>query len=281
MNDLPISLLIFTISSGIGAGLIIFYTVIKLSYPNIFENQNVDSHGGSVFKTISTKVYLISIILLGIGLIASAAHLGHAFRFLNAFANPNSMISEEAYWSIAFGVLLLIILVRTLRKKEPPKILLVLTSVTGLGLLIVTSLVYTKSLGIPAWNHGVTPILFVFSAILMGSVVLLFLLMFQAEDNEKIKIMIRILIYLLFFQVLIEIAFSLQLNFGIKGIELPNLLFLSISRWVIGLLLPLIVAVATIKKSLKLQTGITLLFLTIIIGEGISRVIFFMNGVHI
>lgn len=281
MHELPISLLVFTFSSGIGAGLIIFFTIIKLFYPNVLGSQNVETQGVSAFKAINTKIYLVSIVLLGIGLIASATHLGHPFRFLNALANPNSMISEEAYWSIAFGVLLLITLIIALRKREPPKALLVLTSITGLGLLIVTSMVYTKVLGIPAWNHGVTPILFIFSAILMGSVVFLLFLAFHAENIETVKKVVGILIGLLILQVLIEFAFSLQLNYGTKGVELPNLFSLSISRWIIGFIAPLLVAVATMKKSIKLKTGITLLFFTVIVGEGISRLIFFMNGVHI
>ena len=43
-------------------------------------------------------------------------HLGRPERFLLALSNPSAMIAEEAYWSIAFGVLMLVDFISCVRK---------------------------------------------------------------------------------------------------------------------------------------------------------------------
>lgn len=281
MGELPVSLILFTYLSGIGAGTFIFYTLSQLFFPQLEKIQTGSGKYSGPFASLDAKVSIVSILLLGLGLLASATHLGHPFRFLNGLRNPNSMIAQEAYWSIAFGILLLIILIFTLRGKKPSLILSFLTSLVGLGLLIVTSLVYSRTMGIPAWNHGLTPLLFIFSGLIMGSVVYLLLLALQSDNLEAIKKMVYIFLGLLLVQVFVQIGFSIQLSMGTHGVQLPDLLALNITRWLIGLIAPIAVAIALFKKSLKMKTGITLLFVTIVLGEGISRLIFFMNGIHL
>lgn len=284
MPEIPISLLLFTYISGISVGTFIFYTIIRLLFPKITISSHVADKSkrslSSFFAPLSTKISIISLLLLGIGLLASATHLGHPFRFLNAFANPKSMIAQEAYWSIAFGLLLLMIIIYAFRGKEPSLVIYGLTSIVGVGLLIVTSLVYANVMGVPAWNHGITPVLFFVSSIIMGCVVCLFVLALQPDHLETTKKIVIIFTGILIVQILVVAAFSLQLSAATKGVQLPDLLSLNIGRWVIGLIVPLLVAIAVFKKSMKITTGATLLFLTIIVGEGISRFIFFMNGVH-
>ncbi|MFQ9179357.1 MAG: DmsC/YnfH family molybdoenzyme membrane anchor subunit [Eggerthella lenta] len=51
---------------------------------------------------------LACLALLGVGLLGVLGHLGRPERFLLAMSNPSSMIAEEAYWFIAFGVLMLV-----------------------------------------------------------------------------------------------------------------------------------------------------------------------------
>ena len=59
---------------------------------------------------------LACLALLGVGLLGVLGHLGRPERFLLAMSNPSSMIAEEAYWSIAFGVLMLVDFVLLLRR---------------------------------------------------------------------------------------------------------------------------------------------------------------------
>lgn len=283
MHELP--LLLFTFLSGISVGTFIFYTIMNLFFPTQISSANTvknEKTGISAFiAPLSAKISILSIVLLGCSLLASATHLGHPFRFLNAFSNPKSMIAQEAYWSIAFGVLLLITLIQIFKGKEPSILLNGLTSLVGAGLLIVTSLVYANVMGMPAWNHGVTPILFFFSAIIMGCVVYLLLTASQPNNQEMMKKVFAILIGLVVIQIAVVAAFTLQVSSITNTVQLPDLFPLHIIRWIIGLALPLLIAAAVLKKSVKIQLGATLLFFTIIIGEGLSRIIFFMNGIHL
>lgn len=279
MADLPISLVIFTYLSGISAGTFIFYTLYQVFF--IKSKTPEENELANRFATLDFRVSVLSIVLLGIGLISSAFHLGHPFRFLNGLRNPASMIAQEGYWSIFFGILLLIVLILALRGKPASMVLNVFTSLVGLGLLIVTSLVYARTMGIPAWNNGVTPLFFIFSALIMGCIVLLLLLSLQSESIESIKKIVFVFLGMLLVQVFIEFTYQIQLGMGTHGVDLPNLLVLNITRSLIGLVAPLIIAILMFKKPIKIQTGIMLLFVSIILGEGISRIIFFMNGIHL
>lgn len=285
MSELPISLILFTYLSGISAGTFIFYTITQVFFS---KNTSLDKKSieqsdkfSNRITSLDSKISVLSILLLGIGLLASAFHLGHPFRFINGLRNPNSMIAQEAYWSIGFGILLLIVVIVAFQGKKASLALNSFTALVGVGLLVVTSLVYAKPLGIPAWNHGVTPLFFIISAIIMGCVVFLLLLALQSDNLEVVKKVVIIFLGLLFIQVFVEITYSIQLSMATKGVQLPDLLTLNITRWLIGLIAPLLVAIAIFRKSLKIKTGTTLLFVTIVLGEGISRVIFFMNGIHL
>jgi len=282
MHEFP--LLLFTFLSGISMGTFIFYTIMNLLFPEQISSCNTvkkEKTGiSALISPLSAKVSILAIVLLGCSLLASATHLGHPFRFLNAFSNPRSMIAQEAYWSIAFGILLLITLIQIFRGKVPSILLNGITSLVGVGLLIVTSLVYANVMGMPAWNHGVTPVLFFFSAIIMGCVVCLLLTASQPNNQKMVKKVFGILLGLIVIQIGVVAAFTLHVS-RINTVQLPDLFTLHITRWIIGLALPLIIAAAVLKKSVKVQLAATLLFFTIIIGEGLSRIIFFTNGIHL
>ncbi|MFR1638738.1 MAG: DmsC/YnfH family molybdoenzyme membrane anchor subunit [Eggerthellaceae bacterium] len=64
---------------------------------------------------------LVCLALLGVGLLGVLGHLGRPERFLLAMSNPSSMIAEEAYWSIAFGALMLVDFVLLLRRRQPAR----------------------------------------------------------------------------------------------------------------------------------------------------------------
>lgn len=54
---------------------------------------------------------LVCVVLLGIGLCGTLAHLGQPLRFMNGMANPASGISQESYWAIALGIVIVVDLV--------------------------------------------------------------------------------------------------------------------------------------------------------------------------
>lgn len=54
---------------------------------------------------------LVCVVLLGIGLCGTLAHLGQPLRFMNGMANSASGISQESYWAIALGIVIVVDLV--------------------------------------------------------------------------------------------------------------------------------------------------------------------------
>ncbi len=115
---------------------------------------------------------LVCIALLGAGLLGVLGHLGRPGRFLLALSNPSSMIAEEAYWSIALGVLMLVDLVLSARKGESPRAARILAAVAALGLMCIMANAYFTSYGNPAWAAWPTPVLFVAGDLGMGAALL-------------------------------------------------------------------------------------------------------------
>lgn len=112
---------------------------------------------------------LVCLALLGVGLLGVLGHLGRPERFLLAMSNPASMIAEEAYWSIAFGVLMLVDFVLLLRRGASPRAVRVAAAVAALGLMGVMGWAYFTSYGNPAWATWQTLPLFVAGDLAMGA----------------------------------------------------------------------------------------------------------------
>lgn len=113
---------------------------------------------------------LACLVLLCIGLVGTLAHLGQPMRFINGLSNPSSMISQEAYWSIA---LVIVLLAETAfeTRKSAPKALIVIGALIAVGVMVVTSLAYYNSLGIPEWNGSATFGVFIIGNLALGTTV--------------------------------------------------------------------------------------------------------------
>lgn len=112
---------------------------------------------------------LVCLALLGVGLLGVLGHLGHPERFLLAMSNPSSMIAEEAYWSIAFGALMLVDFVLLLRRGASPRAVRVVAAVAAGALMCIMGWAYFTSYGNPAWAAWQTLPLFVLGDLAMGS----------------------------------------------------------------------------------------------------------------
>lgn len=112
---------------------------------------------------------LVCLVLLGVGLLGVLGHLGRPERFLLALSNPSSMIAEEAYWSIAFGLLMLVDLVLLARKGESPRVVRILAAVCAFALTCIMGWAYFTAYGNPAWAAWPTLPLFVIGDLAMGA----------------------------------------------------------------------------------------------------------------
>ena len=79
------------------------------------------------------------------------------------------MIAEEAYWSIAFGALMLVDFVLLLRRGASPRAVRVVAAVAAGALMCVMGWAYFTSYGNPAWAAWQTLPLFVLGDLVMGS----------------------------------------------------------------------------------------------------------------
>lgn len=149
-------LFLFTTLGGLAAGA---YAVVAC----------LPSDGGAKDSKRPWLFPLVCLALLGVGLLGVLGHLGRPERFLMALANPASMIAEEAYWSFAFGLLVLVDLVLRARRGASPRAVRVLAAVCGFVLMCIMGWAYFTAYGNPVWAAWTTLLLFVLGDLAMGA----------------------------------------------------------------------------------------------------------------
>ncbi|WP_275556964.1 DmsC/YnfH family molybdoenzyme membrane anchor subunit [Adlercreutzia agrestimuris] len=168
ISELP--LLLFTVLTGLASGGFVMSTILCLM---------------SKRRQRSWLFSLLCLILLGLGMLCVLAHLGHPERFLNALANPTAMITQEAYWSIPFGCLLLADILLLKLKHSENIAIPIIGSLFGLGLMCVTSIAYFTSYGVAGWPEVPTLFLFSIGDLAMGAVFALTAFEFTANHADK------------------------------------------------------------------------------------------------
>lgn len=146
-------LFVFTTFAGIAAGA---YVIAAL-----FPREPEDRHAW-LFP-------LGLLVLLGIGLLGCLMHLQHPERFLNALFNPTAGITLEAYFSLLFGLTLLVEVILLLAKKKVPCWLHVLGSLIAFALTCIMGYAYYISYGVEAWGSWATVPLFFVGDLAMGA----------------------------------------------------------------------------------------------------------------
>ncbi|WP_371361982.1 hypothetical protein SRRS_32520 [Sporomusa rhizae] len=228
----------------------------------------------------SRQILPVLLVCLGIASIATASHLGKPFRFLNAFYNPGSMIAQEGIWSMVFGAILTLVAFRVWRGQKVPKVFYTLGGIASFLLLLACSLVYVRAIGIPAWNSGMTIIYFFGSSILLGVAVVYAASMQQAEETNR-KTMVKVALIAVAAQILVTAAFTVQLKLGVMNVILPQTVGLDIARWGIGLLAPVAISYLAWRGELGNKCAGWSFLGCVLAGEILSRLIFFMQGVHL
>ena len=109
------------------------------------------------------------LVLLGIGLLGCLGHLHHPERFMNALWNPLAGITQEAYLSILFGIVLVVDVIVSAVKGASPRALRIVGAVFGFLLTCVMGYAYSTTLGVPAWHDLATIPLFVLGDLAMGA----------------------------------------------------------------------------------------------------------------
>lgn len=164
MEILP--LLVFTTFGGIAAGAYVMAVFGSLMAGGAGAGSDAK---GAASDGKAWLFPLVCIVLLGVGLLGTLMHLGQPLRFMNGMANPGSMISQESYWAIAFGVLMVVDLVLAKMKGASNAVVRALAAVAACGLMVVTGLAYHACLFLPAWSGAVTLPVFIVGDLAMGA----------------------------------------------------------------------------------------------------------------
>ena len=152
-------LLVFTTFAGLAAGA---YAVDALC-------GNGRAGSGAAAPARPWLFPLVCLVLLGLGLCGTLLHLGQPLRFVNGMANPGSMIAQEAYWSIAFGAVIVVDLAVAKAKGAAVRPIRWAGGLVAVGLMVVTGLAYYQSLGLPAWSGAATVPLFLVGDLALGA----------------------------------------------------------------------------------------------------------------
>lgn len=261
MHVLP--LLVFTTFAGLAAGA---YVVDALCGGL----RTGGSDGASSVTPRRAWLFpLVCLVLLGVGLCGTLAHLGQPLRFANGMANPGSMIAQEAYWSIAFGIVIVIDVAFAKAKGASPRPVRWVGAIAAVGLMIVTGLAYYHSLGLPAWSGAATVPLFVLGDLALGAGLCALLDRGALADGK-----------LACANIAAEVAFAVVLvAFGLHlariGADMTALL---VAAGIVGPLAASVAAGATHAGKLPLQAGAAAVLVLATVGVVLARYAFFAAG---
>lgn len=146
-------LFVFTTFAGLAAGTY----VMSAAFPKDGEEKR------------SWLFPLVMLVLLGIGLLGCLGHLHHPERFINALWNPMAGITQEAYLSMLFGIVLVIDVIVCAVKGAAPRALRIVGAVFGFLLTCVMGYAYSTILGVAAWYTPITIPFFVIGDLAMGA----------------------------------------------------------------------------------------------------------------
>lgn len=160
MELLP--LLVFTTCSGLAAGGALAQAIY---FKRDAGNAAQANFGG---KARAWVYPIVCLVLLVVGLCGTLAHLGQPMRFIYGLSNPTAMITQETYWSMALGVVLLVDAALRFKRGNGLFPIAVIGAVAGLALATVTGLAYYLSYNYEAWFALPTVPLFLLGDVALG-----------------------------------------------------------------------------------------------------------------
>ena len=142
MHPAP-SVIIFTVLSGLGFGMLAFLGTGVLQL-----------HGVAAFMP-----FAIAFTFAVAGLIASTFHLGNPQRAWRAFSQwKTSWLSREAWLSAATLAVMGLYAINIIFRETTVPVLGWLGAVLAVATVVSTAMIYTQLKTVPRWNHWLTPV---------------------------------------------------------------------------------------------------------------------------
>lgn len=176
IHELP--LVIFTVLAQSAVGAWLVFSFVLCTTTNAQSRHYVH------------KTMMVILALLGLGFIASVAHLGTPMRAFNSLNRVGeSMMSNEIACGAAFFALAGLYWLLAIMRKMPiglGKLWLIVTAIIGLIFMVVMNLVYHIPT-VPTWNTPLTSCLF-YSSVVLGGIALSYaLLMANPQRTYSLK----------------------------------------------------------------------------------------------
>lgn len=211
---------------------------------------------------------LVCIALLGIGLLGTLMHLGQPLRFINGMANPASMISQESYWAIAFGVLMVVDFLLAKTKGQPLMVIRWLAAIAACGLMFVTGLAYFDCYFIAPWSDAITIPLFIVGDLAMGAGLCL---LFADHKERSVLHILNV--------ATCAVWLAVACAYAVFGADLGMQVGVIVAGMIIGAIGSAIVSIAHIQGKLSEQNAAIAVLVCAVVGVVLVRGVFFAAGV--
>jgi DMSO reductase anchor subunit len=171
MNNMELTLVIFTVLGQASVGLAIMMALRQLSTAE-----------GPEVPSLSTEWLVTGLVLLT-ALVVGLFHLGHPTGSPRALAHlSTSWLSREALAFMVFGALIIVALVVTLKKSSGSGVVMIIAALVGLAALFISGMVYSPP-SFPALENGLPILFYVLTAFILGSA---FSSYFVQESKKKL-----------------------------------------------------------------------------------------------
>lgn len=163
LHELP--MIIFTVFAQMSVGAFIVLGIIQTIGSLRHTSRTVD-------RVADPALYAIGPTLV-LGLIASMFHMHDVVHVLNVFRGwKHSWLSREIIFGLLFAGFGFLFAVMQWFKWGGIRLrqaIAIITALLGVGLIWVMSMIYYSLPTVPAWHHWFTPVQFLLTAILLGS----------------------------------------------------------------------------------------------------------------
>jgi DMSO reductase anchor subunit len=274
--EIPYSLATSYLLLGTSIGLVIWLVAGRLI--------DRDYNGKALFRVVLTAV-----VLAVLGVVFATVHLGHMERFMYLVSNPSSWLSREGLFAGAFTgcIILYLILIKRSGKDNINKFdpLLYLAVLTGLGTVICMGMIYASVQAIPAWNTTMVVLADLFSGLLLGGFLFLVLAGKELPGNIIKPITTGIFIVIII-SLIVNLAYDVQVRMALsvlaaQGMVVPSLTLVTITRILIGLIVPgyLVIKVIKEKSGPPVLSSFSIALACVLVGEVTAKITHFVVAI--
>jgi len=300
-----LSVILFTVSSGAGFGLILMAVALSLMgwVPGMGPGQTL-------------VAILIGSVLASIGLLSSTAHLANPKNAWRAFFRfRSSWLSREGVFAVLFYPVVLVYLISLWVARDTGSLAWwgvlfgILTALLSLATVFCTGMIYASLRTIPQWNSALVPANYLLLAISSGTVILTLIADMQGVELRLLSGLALVLLVLsglaklLYYiwigkpqgptlntamgitRAKIKILESGQSSRSFLNKEFSNQVpaqTLKKMRWVVylaGFVIPAVLMLVVFQTSMMLLSVLAVLLL--LAGLSIERWLFFVEARHV